>query len=157
MGTIMFEAMAYFHLLAIAILVGKIVFLSFIVAPVLAQTLEANSFAHVVRMLFPRYYALGMVAAAIGWATTTVIGILKDFGPIDLIFSTLWLSILAIENYCRASLTPRINDMSDQLKEAEQKGIKIVSTHKDRDALHSLSVQLNSVVLIMGLCLIGLI
>ena len=157
MGTIMFEAMAYLHLLAIAILVGKIVFLSFIVAPVLAKTLEADSFARVVRTLFPRYYALGMVAATIGWATTTAIGILKDFGPIDLISSTLWLSILAIENYCRASLTPRINDMSDRLKEAEQKNIKIVSTRKDRDALHSLSVQLNSVVLIMGLCLIGLI
>ena len=153
----MFKAMAYLHLLAIAILVGKIVFLSFIVAPVLAQTLEADSFARVVRMLFPRYYALGMVAAATGWATTTAIGILKDFGPIDLISSTLWLSILAIENYCRVSLTPRINDMSDRLKEAEQKSIKIVLTHKDRDALHGLSVQLNSIVLIMGLCLIGLI
>ena len=152
----MLETMAYLHLLAIAILVGRVVFLSFIVAPVLAKTLEADSFAHVVRMLFPRYYALGMVAAATGWATTTAIGILKDFGPIDLISSTLWLSILAIENYCRASLAPRINDLSDQLREAEQKGIKIVSTHKNRETLHHLSVQLNSVVLIMGLCLIGL-
>jgi len=153
----MFEAMAYLHLLAIAILVGKIVFLSFIVAPVLAKTLEADSFARVVRMLFPRYYALGMVAAAIGWAVITVIGILKDFGPTYLISSTLWLSILAIENYCRSSLTPRINDLSDRLKEAGQKGIRIVSSFKDRDTLHRLSVQLNSVVLIMGLCLIGLI
>ena len=153
----MLEVIAYLHLLAIAILVGKIVFLSFIVAPVLAQTLEADSFARAVRMLFPRYYALGMVAAAIGWATITVIGILKNFGPTDLISSTLWLSILAIENYCRSSLTPKINDLSDRLKETEQKGIKIVSIQKDRDALHRLSVQLNSVVLIMGLCLIGLI
>ena len=153
----MLEAMAYLHLLAIAILVGKVVFLSFIVAPVLAQTLEADSFARVVRMLFPRYYAVGMVAAVIGWSTITVIGILTDFGPTDLISSTLWLSILAIENYCRTSLTPKINNLSDQLKEAEQKGIKIVSTHKNREKLHRLSVQLNSVVLIMGLCLIGLI
>ena len=153
----MLEAIAYLHLLAIAILVGKIVFLSFIVAPVLAQTLEADSFARAVRMLFPRYYALGMVAAAIGWATITVIGILKNFGPTDLISSTLWLSILVIENYCRTSLAPKINDLSDQLKEAEQKGIKIISTHKNRETLHRLSVQLNSVVLIMGLCLIGLI
>ena len=153
----MLEVITYLHLLAIAILVGKIVFLSFVVAPVLAQTLEANSFAHVIRMIFPRYYALGIIAAAIGWTTSTVIGILKDFGPTDLISSTLWLSILAIENYCRSSLTPRINDLSHRLKETEQRGIKIVSTQKDRDALHRLSVQLNSVVLIMGLCLIGLI
>ena len=153
----MFETMAYLHLLAIAILVGKVVFLSFIVAPVLAKTLEADSFARVVRMLFPRYYALGMVAAAIGWAASTVIGILTDFGSTYLISSTLWLSILAIENYCRSSLTPRINDLSDRLKESGQKGISINSSFKDRDTLHRLSVQLNSVVLIMGLCLIGLI
>ena len=98
-----------------------------------------------------------MVAAAIGWAASTVIGILTDFGSTYLISSTLWLSILAIENYCRSSLTPRINDLSDRLKESGQKGIRIVSSFKDRDTLHRLSVQLNSVVLIMGLCLIGLI
>ena len=152
----MLETMAYLHLLAIAILVGRVVFLSFIVAPVLAKTLEADSFARVVRILFPRYYALGIVPATIGWATITAMGILENFGLTDLISSTLWLSILAIENNCRVSLTPRINDLSDQLREAEQKGIKIVSTHKNRETLHHLSVQLNSVVLIMGLCLIGL-
>ena len=108
------------------------------------------------RILFPRYYALGIVTATIGWATITAMGILENFGLTDLISSTLWLSILAIENNCRVSLTPRINDLSDQLREAEQKGIKIVSTHKNRETLHHLSVQLNSVVLIMGLCLIGL-
>ncbi|MDA0739341.1 MAG: DUF4149 domain-containing protein [Nitrospirae bacterium] len=153
----MIESLAYLHVVAIAVLVGKIVFLSFITAPVLARTLDADSFAKVVRQLFPRYYALGMVAAIVGWATITSIGLLNGFGPIDLISSTLWLGILAIENYCRSPLTPKINALSDQLKETERLGIKIVSLRKDRDALHRLSVQLNSLVLIIGFCLIGLI
>ena len=153
----MLETLAYLHIVAIAVLVGKVVFLSFVTAPVLARTLDPDSFAKVVRQLFPRYYALGMVAATVGWATITSIGLLKGFGPFDLISSTLWLGILAIENYCRSPLTPRINALSDQLKEADQRGIKILSVKKDRDDLHRLSVQLNSLVLIIGLCLIGLI
>lgn len=153
----MVETLAYLHILAIAVLVGKVVFLSFVTAPVLARTLDPDSFAKVVRQLFPQYYALGMVAATIGWATITSIGLLKGFGPIDLISSTLWLGILTIENYCRSPLTPRINALSDRLKEADQRGLNILSVKKDRDDLHRLSVQLNSLVLIIGLCLIGLI
>ena len=153
----MLQTLSYLHLLAIAVLVGKIVFLSFITAPVLARVLDPDSFSRVVRLLFPRYYALGMIAATVGWATITSIGILKGFGSIDLISSTLWLGILTIENYCRAPLTPRINALSDRLKEADCKGINIISVRRDRDALHRLSVHLNSLVLFLGLCLIGLV
>ena len=56
----------FLNLLAMAILVGKIVFLSFVTAPVLAQTIDANAFSQVVRNLFPQYYALGMISAAVG-------------------------------------------------------------------------------------------
>ena len=153
----MIESLAYLHVVAIAVLVGKVVLLSFITAPVLARTLDPDSFSKVVRQLFPRYYALGMIAATVGWATITSIGLLHGFGLIDLISSTLWLGILAIENYCRSPLTPKINALSDRLKEAEKLGVKILSVRKDRDALHRLSVQLNSLVLIIGLFLIGLI
>ena len=153
----MINTLAHLHLLAIAVLVGKVVFLSFVTAPVLARTLDSDSFAKVVRQLFPRYYVLGMLAATIGWVTITCLGILGGFGLVDLLSSTLWLGILAIENYCRYPLTPRINALSDQLKEAEERGITMVNVRRDRDALHQLTVRLNSAVLIMGLCLIGLI
>lgn len=151
------ETLAYLHVLAIAVLVGKVVFLSFVTAPVLARTLDPESFARVVRQLFPQYYALGMIAATVGWATITSIGLLRGFGIIDMVSSTLWLGILVIETYCRSPLTPQINALSDQLKEAEQRGVQKISIRKDRDSLHRLSVQLNSAVLLLGLCLIGLI
>ena len=81
------ETLAYLHLLAIAVLVGKVVFLSFVTAPVLARTLDPESFARVVRQLFPRYYALGMISAVVGWATITALAILRGFGPLDLVSS----------------------------------------------------------------------
>ena len=151
------EILTYLHLLAVAVLVGKVVFMSFVAAPVLAQTLNADAFARLVRILIPRYYALGMMAAAVGWASVTGLGLLTGVDPRALIAATLWLGILAIENYCRSPLTPRINGLSDQLKEADPRGVDLVSVRKNRDALHRRSVQLNSVVLILGLCLIGLI
>jgi len=43
----------YFQMLALAILVGKVVLLSFIVAPILAKNLERDPFGKVVRQLFP--------------------------------------------------------------------------------------------------------
>jgi hypothetical protein len=145
----------FLNLLAMAILVGKIVFLSFVTAPVLARTLDANAFSQVVRNLFPQYYALGMVSAAVGWASSLALGLLYGYESFVLIPSTLWLGILAIEQYCRTPLIPRMNDLSDQLKAKQAKGLSTPLLQKERDGLHRRSVQLNSLVLLMGLCLIG--
>ncbi len=146
----------FLNLLATAILVGKIVFLSFITAPVLAQTLDAEAFSRVVRRLFPRYYALGMASAAVGWFTSLALGLLQGFESLALIPATLWLGILAIEQYCRSPLIARINELSDTLKVKQAKGVVTPLLQQQRDNLHRLTVQLNSVVLLMGLCLIGL-
>lgn len=146
----------FLNLLALAILVGKIVFLSFVTAPVLSSTLDAESFAKVVRMLFPQYYGLGMISAAVGWATSMALGLLNGFEPIVLVPVTLWLGVLLIEHYCRTPLISQINELSDQLKAKQARGLTTPLLQQQRDGLHRLSVQLNSVVLFMGLCLIGL-
>lgn len=151
------EILTYLHLLAVALLIGKIVFLSFVAAPILVRTLNADAFARVVRQLIPRYYALGMIAAIVGWASVTGLGLLTGFGPLTLIAATLWLGVLAIETYCRADLTPRINALTDQFRDAAQRRMDTVEIRKDREALHRRSVLLNSLALVLGLCLLGLI
>ncbi|MGB0910474.1 MAG: DUF4149 domain-containing protein [Nitrospirales bacterium] len=151
------HTLAYLHLLALAVLVGKVVFLSFVTTPVLARNLEPESFARVVRQLFPRYYALGMISATVGWGTITALGVQRGFDSFDLISSGMWLGILAIENYCRTPLTPQINELSDTLSANKERGLNTPLLREKRDSLHRLSVQLNSAVLVMGLCLIGLI
>jgi hypothetical protein len=57
----------YLETLAVAVLVGKVVFLSFIVAPMLARTLDPEPFGRVVRVLFPAYYMLGIGTATLGF------------------------------------------------------------------------------------------
>ncbi|MEJ2231686.1 MAG: DUF4149 domain-containing protein [Nitrospirales bacterium] len=146
----------FLNLLAVAVLVGKIIFLSFVTAPVLSRTLDADSFAKVVRSLFPQYYGLGVVSAAVGWTTSIALGLLNGFEPVVLIPATLWLGVLGIEHYCRTPLIAQINELSDQLKAKQARGLNTPLLQNQRDGLHRLSVQLNSVVLFMGLCLIGL-
>ncbi|WP_342349460.1 DUF4149 domain-containing protein [uncultured Nitrospira sp.] len=146
----------FFNLLAMAILVGKIVFLSFVTAPVLSRTLDTDTFAKVVRSLFPQYYGLGMISAAVGWTTSIALGLLNGFESIVLLPATIWLGVLAIEHYCRTPLIAQINELSDQLKVKQAKGLTTPLLQQQRDGLHRLSVQLNSLVLFMGLCLIGL-
>jgi len=145
----------FLNLVASAVLVGKIVFLSFVTAPVLARTLDADAFARVVRNLFPAYYGLGMLSAALGWATSLSLGFFQGFTAMVLMPATLWLGILAIEQYCRTPLIAQINALSDQLKAKQAKGITTPLLQRQRDGLHRRSVQLNSVVLLMGLCLLG--
>ncbi|MDT3778053.1 DUF4149 domain-containing protein [Nitrospira sp. MA-1] len=146
----------FFNLLAMAILVGKIVFLSFVTAPVLSRTLDTDTFAKVVRSLFPQYYGLGMISAAVGWTTSIALGLLNGFESIVLLPATIWLGVLAIEHYCRTPLIAQINDLSDQLKAKQARGLTTPLLQQQRDGLHRLSVQLNSLVLFMGLCLMGL-
>jgi len=96
------------------------------------------------------------VSAAIGWTTSIALGLLNGFEPIVLIPATLWLGVLGIEHYCQTPLIAQINELSDQLKVKQARGLNTPLLQQQRDGLHRLSVQLNSVVLFMGLCLIGL-
>lgn len=145
----------FLNLVAGAILVGKIVFLSFVTAPVLSRTLDAETFGRVVRTLFPRYYALGMMSAALGWVACMALGFYQGFTAMIFFPATLWLGILAIEQYCRNPLTAQINELSDQLKAKHRKGLTTPGLQMERDGLHRRSVQLNSLVLLLGLCVLG--
>lgn len=146
----------YLHALAIAILVGKVVLLSFVVAPVLAKSLEREQFGTVVRRLFPAYYALGMGTALLGLVSLSGLAMIRGMSSSLLATGGIWLIILAAEAYCRSPLTPQSNDMRDRLKEQEQRGAVDPVLLAAWNRLHQRSVFLNSLVLLAGLCLLAL-
>lgn len=152
----MISTFEYIHALAVAVLVGKVVLLSFIVAPILAKNLERESFGKIVRQLFPAYYALGMATAAVGLLSLTILGMIQEISLSMHIAGGLWLLILAAESYCRSALTPQSNAMRDRLKEQEHLGTIDLVLQAAWNRLHQWSVYLNSLVLLAGLCLIGL-
>lgn len=156
MHTLVELLMQYMHSLAVAILLGKVVLLSFIVAPILAKNLERDSFGKVVRQLFPAYYALGMIAAAMGLLSVAALGLIRGFSLIFVVTEGVWLVILAAESYCRSPLTPQSNVMRDRLKEQEQRGTVDPQLQAAWNRLHQRSIYLNSLVLIGGLGLLGM-
>ena len=152
----MMSLMEYLHLLAVAVLVGKVVLLSFVVAPILARNLEREPFGKVVRQLFPAYYALGMGAA--GMALVCLTGLVLSRGPdkTSMVAAGTWLIILAAEAYCRSPLTPQSNAMRDRLKEQQSRGDLDPALQAAWNRLHQRSVYLNSLILLAGLWLLGL-
>lgn len=157
MVTEMVASIEYLSLLAVAVLIGKVVLLSFVVAPILAKALEPEVFAVVVRRLFPAYYALGMAAAAMGIASLLVLIIIQGTNVRRPLAASVWLTVLATETYCRSFLTSRSNAMRDQLKAQEARGAVDHALERAWNRLHQRSVYLNSFVLLAGLCLLGLL
>lgn len=153
----MAQFLDYVHALAVAILVGKVVLLSFVVAPILAKNLEPESFGKVVRQLFPAYYALGMGTAVMGVISASMLAALRGMSVVLLVASGIWLIVLAAESYCRSPLTPRSNAMRDRLKDQESRGLIDTDLQAAWNRLHQRSLYLNSLVLLAGLCLIALV
>jgi len=148
--------MIYLHSLAVAVLIGKVVLLSFVVAPILAKSLEREAFGAVVRRLFPAYYALGLGTAIIGLTSIVARGIIGEAPALHYLAAGIWLLVLAAEAYCRSLLTPKSNEMRDRLKEQESRGAVDRALQTAWERLHRWSVYLNSFVLLAGLCLLGL-
>lgn len=153
----MAQFLDYVHALAVAILVGKVVLLSFVVAPILAKNLEPESFGKVVRQLFPAYYALGMGTAVMGVIAASMLAALRGMSVVLLVASGIWLIVLAAESYCRSPLTPRSNAMRYRLKDQESRGLIDADLQAAWNRLHQRSLYLNSLVLLAGLCLIALV
>lgn len=153
----MVSLIEYLHMLAVAVLVGKVVFLSFIVAPILAKNLEREPFGKVVRQLFPAYYALGMGTAIVGLICVTGLGLIIGMSTTLLVAAGAWLIILTAEAYCRSPLTPQSNALRDRLKEQESRGAVDPALQGAWNRLHQRSVYLNSLVLLAGLYLLLLV
>jgi hypothetical protein len=146
----------YLQGLASAILVGKVVLLSFVVAPILAKSLEREPFGKVVRRLFPAYYALGMGASILGLVSIGSLAMIRGMSSSLMVAGGIWLIILSTEVYCRSFLTPQSNEMRDWLKEQESRGAADPALQNAWNRLHQRSVYLNSMVLLAGLYLIWL-
>lgn len=150
------ELIIYLHSLAVAVLLGKVVLLSFVVAPILAKNLEREPFGRVVRQLFPSYYALGMETAVVGLVSVVGLGLIHGTSPALIVAGVMWLVIFSAEAYCRFPLTPQSNAMRDRLRAQESQGAVDLALQAAWNRLHQRSVYLNSLVLLAGLCLLGL-
>lgn len=148
----------YVQTVAAGLLIGKVLLLSLVVAPVLAKQLEPAAFGRVVRRLFPAYYALGMGAACLGLAAglgRTLVDPARATGSAGILLG-MWGGVLALEWYSRARMTPRLNELRDALAETPSPPLQMGPQRRAWDRLHRRAVQINGVVLLAGFVILGI-
>ena len=134
------------YVLAMAAMVGSIVFFSFVVAPIIFRVLGAEAGGRFVRALFPRYYLWGAIAGAIA-LPAFVAGPLcfPEYRGIGVgIQSAVLLGCTLIMLYGGNSLVPEINRARDAGPPAHDRFVR----------LHRRSVVLNLAVMVGGVGLL---
>jgi uncharacterized membrane protein len=134
------------YVFALTAWVGSILFFSFAVAPIIFKVLGAESGAKFVRALFPRYYAWGVVSTAIALPAMVCgpLSVPELRGPMVGVQAAMIAVSLGIMLYCGNTLTPAINAARDE-----------GPASADRfNRLHKRSVNLNAVVLLIGIVLL---
>jgi uncharacterized membrane protein len=134
------------YLFSLTAWVGAILFFSFGVAPIIFKVLDPAAAGRFVRVLFPRYYAWGVVSSSV--ALPAYLGVPLSFteyrGWWVGVQAMMILAAILIFLYCGNTLTPAINAARDA-------GAGQAETF---ERLHKRSVQLNVVALLLGIVLL---
>ena len=117
----------------VALLAGSMLFFSFVMAPLIFIKLDIDVAGKFVRAVFPWYYLLILILAALGALT------LVAFAPLN---AGLMALIAASTAYCRQYLMPRINEYRDRSRAGE------AGTTEIFDKLHRRSEVLNGLQLL---------
>jgi hypothetical protein len=134
------------YVLALAAMVGGIVFFSFIVAPLIFRVLGVESGGRFVRALFPRYYLWNAILGAIA-LPAFIAGPLcfPEYRGIHVgIQAAILLGCILIMLYGGNSLVPQINRARDEGP----------SAHDRFERLHRRSVILNAAAMVGGIGLL---
>ena len=138
----------FVHLLSLVCWIGAVVFFSFFTAPAVFKTLDRPTAGELVGVIFPRYYFLGYLCSGLLLITyllgASVVSPWK-MGLILIIVSATFTAGLVVQ--------PKARDLKTKIKSSvSDEDRKSFETQFRR--LHSLSVQLNSTVLLAGLALL---
>jgi len=141
----------FLHLLALGYSIGAIVFFSFVVAPTVFEVLGREQAGDVVAVIFPRYYQLGIGAAAVALATAVTFrrrspangwwtgsSIALAFG----LAATLWAGVV---------VEPRARQLRVEMHAAGEGA----PASEEFGHVHRLAVTLNGAALVAGLVALG--
>ena len=140
----------FVHLLSLVCWLGAIIFFSFFTAPAVFKTLDRPTAGNLVGVIFPRYYFLGYLCS-----TLLLITYLLGAQAVSAWKTGLILVIILCTFTAGMIVQPKARNLKLKIKSSDsEEDRKTLETRFRR--LHSLSVQLNSTVLLAGLALLWL-
>lgn len=133
----------FLYLLSLVMWIGAIIFFSFFTAPVVFKQLERQQAGDLISALFPRYYKLQYVCGVLMLISLFILqgGTLNP--------NWLFLTIMLVCSlYAGQVVNPQARELKEKIKAVGGTDEALEARFK---SLHSLSVKLNSTVLVMGL------
>ena len=157
--TTMTQAIKWLYLVALAISIGSIVFFSFFVAPTVFRVLKPEDAARLQRAVFPNYYLVGTVCAAIGFVAVAVLLTRGAFPTWAAVLSLVLLAGMGVADlWMRQSVMPKMNEVRDRVAAVRAAGREPEPPlDAEWKSMHSLSVGINGAVLLCGLVLLFLV
>ncbi len=140
----------FIHLLSLVCWIGAVVFFSFFTAPAVFKTLDRPTAGKLIGVIFPRYYFLGYL-----FSTLLLTTYLFGAEAVSAWKMGLILVIILATFVAGMIVQPKARDLKIKIKASDsEENSKAYEARFRR--LHSLSVQLNSTVLLAGLALLWL-
>lgn len=140
----------FIHLLSLVCWLGAIIFFSFFTAPAIFKTLDRPTAGNLVGVIFPRYYFLGYLCSAL-----LLITYLLGAQAVSAWKTGLILVIILGTFTAGMVVQPKARNLKIKIKSSDSEEDRKTCEARFR-RLHSLSVQLNSTVLLAGLALLWL-
>ncbi len=139
----------WFYLIALAVWTGGIVFFSAVVAPSLHRTLNSENASQLTRVIFPRYYLVGIICGVLGIICVGWLLAEHAFGKWPGICSLLLLALAGgTDGWLLVSIVPRLNQLRELKTPVIGSGKLPDPRHEiEWKQLHRMSVQLNIAVL----------
>lgn len=132
--------------LALAVWLGTVVFLSFVVAPTVFGAFPREEAGRVMGTIFPRYYMLQAVTGTIALAASALLWMRMSPRPWRTVTIATALMLTAAV-YAGAVIQPQTQVLRIQLHTTDPSA----DTQSRFDTLHRRAVQLNSAVLLLGI------
>jgi hypothetical protein len=133
--------------LALGLWVGAVVFVSFVVAPAVFSTLPSETAGLVMGRIFPLYYVFTAVCGCVALAAALALWRRSRRARVWSAMVVMLVVMLAATTYAGAVVSPRARELRPQLHQPTADPAVRVAF----DALHRRAVQLNGVVLLLGL------
>ena len=129
--------------LCAAIATGSIVFQSFIVAPAVFSSLETDAARSFLRTLFPRFFRLNLVVAALGCGALLASGLANGWSILE-IWGAVATALVAVSMLVSLSVVPTINRARDAGPEGDAAFRR----------LHKLTVMLTVLALLLSIAVL---
>jgi len=149
----------WFYLVALSVWVGSMVFFTVVVAPTVFKTLGAEEAAKLQRVIFPRYYLVGIICALVGIVCVGWLLAERAFGKWPGILSLVLLALTGgTDGWLLTVVLPRLHELRERKTPVIGSG-KLPDPRWEQEwkELHRASELLNFAVLASALALLFLV